>query len=75
MYTHSQLETPEFMQINIRDITDEVIEEYDLLSYVEPDGYVYSGIYGALYGLSQSGRIAHDDLKQNLELHGYYLSK
>ena len=40
------------MQINIRDITDEVIEEYNLLAYVEPDGYVYFGIYGALYGLS-----------------------
>ena len=63
------------MRINIRDITDEVIEEYDLLSYVEPDGYVYFGIYGTLYGLSQSGRIAHDDLKQNLEPHGYYPSK
>ena len=59
------------MRINIRDITDEVIEEYDLLSYVEPDGYVYFGIYGAIYGLAQSGCIVHDDLKQNLKPHGY----
>ena len=63
------------MRINLQDITDEVIEEYNLLSYLEPDGYVYFGIYGALYGLAQSGRIASDDLKQNLEPHGYYPSK
>ena len=70
MYKNSRLETPEIMQINIRDITDEVIEEYNLLTYVEPDGYVYFGIYGALYILSQSGRIAYDDLKKKLEPHG-----
>ena len=75
MYTNSRLESPEFMRINLKDITDEVIEEYDLLSYLEPDGYVYFGIYGALYGLAQSGRIAYDDLKQNLEPHRYYPSQ
>ena len=39
MYTNSRLKSPEFMRINLRDITDEVIEEYNLLSYLEPDRY------------------------------------
>ena len=37
MYTTSQLEFPEFIRINIHDITNEVIKEYNLLSYVNPD--------------------------------------
>ena len=37
MYTTSQLEFLEFIRINIHDITNEVIKEYNQLSYVKPD--------------------------------------
>ena len=38
---------------------------------IKPDGYVYFGIYGALYDLFQSGRIAYNDLKKSLKPLGY----
>ena len=63
------------MQIHIKDIQQEVIEEYDVMQYVEEDGYGYCKITGAMYGLQQSGRIAHLDLVKHLEPHGYYPSK
>ena len=75
MYPNSRLETPEYMKINIRDITKEVIDEYELEKYVATDGYVYFAIHGAIYGLNISGRIAFEDLKKNLQPHGYYPSK
>ena len=35
------------------------------------DGYVYARIKKAWYGLSESGRIAHDDLVNHLKKYGY----
>ena len=53
-YTNSRLPVPEYMQIHIKDIPQEVIEEYNVMQYVEEDGYVYCEITGAIYGLQQS---------------------
>ena len=75
MYTNSRLESPEYMKINIRDITEEVIDKYELQKYVASNRYVYFAIHGAIYGLKISGQIAFEDLKKNLSPHGYYPSK
>ena len=45
------------------------------MQYVEEDGYVYCEITGAMYGLVQSGQIAHLDLVKHLKPYRYYLSK
>ena len=74
-YTNLRLETPEYMRIHIKDIPEEVIEEYNMLQYVNEDGYVYCEITGAMYGLAQAGQIAHLDLIKNLAPHGYFPSK
>ena len=58
-YTNSRLESPEYMRIHERDIPQEVKDEYNVMNYVDKDGYVYCEINGALYGLSQSGYIAN----------------
>lgn len=42
------------MRVNIHDIIDEVIYKSNLKEYVQPDGYVFFGIYAALYGLGKS---------------------
>lgn len=74
-YTNSRLDEPEFMRIHIDDFTEEVIKEYNVMEYLDEDGYVYCQIDGCMYGLSQAGKIANDDLKKILEPHGYYPSK
>ena len=73
-YTNSRLETPEYM-LHIKDIPEEVIEECNVLQYVNEYGYVYCKITGAMYGLAQAGRIAHLDLVKHLAPHGYFPSK
>ena len=42
---------------------------------VETDGYLYVEIRGAMYGLSQSGRIANQDLQKHLTKYEYYPTK
>ena len=43
------------MRIDIKDIPEEVTEEYNVLQYIHEDGYVYCEITGAMYGLAQAG--------------------
>jgi len=71
-YTNSRLEKPEYMRIHIRDIPQEVIDEYDVMKYVDEDRYVYCEITGAMYGLSQAGYIVNKDLEKHLKPFGYY---
>ena len=61
-YTNSKLESSEYMRIPLNQIPQEIIDEYDVMKYVEADGYVYVEITGAMYGLSASGYIANQDL-------------
>ena len=61
-YTNSKLKSPEYMKIHLSLIPQEIIDEYDVMQYVETDWYVYVEITGAMYGLSQSERIANHDL-------------
>ena len=74
-YTNSRLTSPEYMRIHERDITQEVKDEYNVMDYVDDDGYVYCEITGAMYGLKAAGYIANQDLKKHLAPHGYYPSK
>ena len=63
------------MRIHIIDTPEEVIEEYNVLQYVNEDGYVYCEIIGAMYGLAQAVQITHLDLVKHHEPHGYFPSK
>ena len=60
------------MRIHLSLIPQEIIDEYDIMKYVEIDGYIYVEITGAMYGLSQSSCIANQDLQKFLEKYGYY---
>ena len=70
-YTNSRLESPGYMRIHERDITQEVKDEYNAMDYVDEDGYVYCEINGAMYGLKVAGYIANKDLEKHLKPHGY----
>ena len=65
-YTSSKLELSEYMRIHLSIIPQEIIDEYDVIKYVETDGYVYVEITGTMYRLSQSGRIANQYLQKHL---------
>ena len=75
-YTNSKLESPEYMKIPLNQIPQEIIDEYDVMKYVEADGYVYVEVTGAMYGLSVSGyNIANQDLQKHLAKYDYYPTK
>ena len=61
-YTNSKLDTPEYMKIHISLIPQEIIDEYNVMKFVDKEGYVHLEITGAMYGLAQSGQIANQDL-------------
>ena len=51
------------MRIHLSLISQEIIDEYDVMQYVEADGYIYVEITGTMYGLSANGRITNVDLQ------------
>ena len=63
------------MRIHLSLIPTEIVEEYNVMQYVEADGYANVEITGAMYGLAQSGRIANEDLQEHLAQYGYYPTK
>jgi hypothetical protein len=75
MYLNTKLPTPEYMRIHSSMIPEEVLQEYEVKQYLEDDGYAYVEITGAIYGLAQSGYLAHQDLIKKLAPFGYYPSK
>ena len=48
-YTNSKLDTPEYMNIHISLIPQEIIDEYEAMKFVDTDGYVHVEITGAMY--------------------------
>ena len=55
------------MKLNISDIPQEIIDEYNVMIYVNKDGFVYVGITGEMYGLKQARKITNDDLIEYLK--------
>ena len=61
----------EYMKIHLAKIPDEVIDEYDLRSIANLDGWVYMEVRKGMPGLKQAGRIANDRLTTHLARFGY----
>jgi hypothetical protein len=74
-YLRTPMEKPEYMRLKIKDIPDEIIEQYKLKLSVTPVGYVYCTITQGMYGLPQAGLIAQEFLAKRLAEYGYYQSK
>ena len=73
MYLNTVLPTPEYTRIHTSMIPNNIRTEYGIHNdYVDNKGFVYFEITKAIYGLIQSGALAHADLKQHqnpLSLH------
>jgi hypothetical protein len=61
--------------MKISDIPEEIIVEYKLREMVTEDGSVYIQANKGMYGLPQSGLLANELLKKQLNRHGYRQSK
>jgi hypothetical protein len=57
-YLQTPMNRPEYMRLKITDISEEVIQHYNLILLVTQDGYVYCKITRGMSGLPQSGIIA-----------------
>ena len=60
------------MKINIAQIPDEIISEYNLKENVHINGSVYIEIQKGMYGLPQDSMLANILVKCRLAKHGYY---
>jgi hypothetical protein len=74
-YLRTPMKRPEYMQLKITDIPEEIIEQYKLKSSATPDGYIYCEITRGMYGLPQAAIIAQELLEKQLAEYGYYQSK
>ena len=63
-YLMTPLKRPEYIRINIRDIPQEIIDEYDLHQQSTADGSIYIVANRGMYGLSQSGLLANELLEK-----------
>ena len=65
------MDRSEYVCIKFSDISQELIEEYDL-SEAAQNGWIYFEILHGCYGLPQSGRLANYLLSTRLEKINYY---
>jgi hypothetical protein len=63
-YLMTPLKRPEYANIKLSDIPEEVIKEKNLHQYATPDGWVYIKVSRGMYGLPQAGSLGHDLLEQ-----------
>ena len=70
-YLRNPMENYQYMRIPLKEIPNEVLVEYSLLSLADPSGYVFVKIRKGLYGLKESSIISYKRLIRNLQPHGY----
>jgi hypothetical protein len=63
MYLNTPLDRYEYMRMHLRDIPQEIIDQYNLTDIAEPNGFVYIEIRRAMYGMKQAGFLANGKLK------------
>ena len=54
-YTNSRLKIPEYMWVHIKGIPEEVREGYNVMQFVDEDGYIYCKTTETIYELAQAG--------------------
>jgi hypothetical protein len=69
-YLNTLLDRPEYMQLALTIIPQEIIDKYQLMEK-EKNGKIYIRIDKGMYGLPQAGRLANNLLIKRLAPHGY----
>jgi hypothetical protein len=70
-YLMTPLHCPEFIQIKLSDIPEEVIREYKLREIATKNWSIYIRAKHGMYGLPQAGLSVNELLKKRLNKHGY----
>ena len=73
-YLMAPMDRPEYMQMNLSDFPDDIIEEYNLRE-IAKDGKVIAECQTCVYGLPQSGILANKYLEKRLNEYGFYQSQ
>jgi hypothetical protein len=63
-YINTPMKRPEYIRLNIRDIPQEIILEYNLNKIVDKDGSIYLAAIKGMYGLPHAGFIANKLLEK-----------
>ena len=66
---------PEFVGIRLKDLPEEIIDEYKLREKATADGWVYIWIIKGMYELPQSGALANELLEKRLNAEENFQSK
>ena len=69
-YLNTPMERPEYMQIKISNMPNNIIEQYKLNEKVNLNGYVYVKIQKGMYGLQQAGSISQQLMEKRLNAKG-----
>lgn len=69
-YLNMPMERPEYVQLKIEDVSDEIIQEYNLHKLVDEHNNLYIKVTKGMYGLPQAGILAQQQLEQQLNKHG-----
>jgi hypothetical protein len=73
-YLCTPLARYEYVQMNIADFPEDVIEQYNLKEIANKAGMVFVEIRKGMYGLPQAGLLAQELLEQRLNKHSYHQS-
>ena len=65
------MEGDEYMKVPYKHFPQDIRLKYKLDSKVTNNGYIYIKIKKGMYGLKQAAILAYDQLRKNLEKHGY----
>ena len=74
-YLNLPLLRPEYIRLKISDILEKIIKEYHLQEKATETGHVFIKANKGMYGISQAGLIANQQLEKKLNKHGYRQSK
>ena len=71
-YVNTFLPEPVFIRIHQKDIPQDIYDEYKLTpNHIDKNGCAMVEVVKAIYGLPQSGQLAHEHLKAHLAKYGY----
>ena len=74
-YLNTPLKRYEYLRFPIKDIPEDVIQQYLLNEKATADGFVFVEVRKGMYGLPQAGLLAQELLEERLGKQGYFQSK
>ena len=69
-YFMTPLLRPEYIRVSIKDIPEEIIQEYNLKSIVTDDSMIYIEANRGMYGLPQASLLEKELLERSLNKRG-----